>query len=109
MNKCRTSDPSYQKLNNFHDPVITTDEIEANKKAAVEKLDELFIWSDDKKELANIANDMIEFDDNLKDILIDMVVKSIGTQELPKPLVGKLYLQIQVTARNYAIFNMGEE
>ena len=44
--------------------------------AAIDKLEEFFIWSDDKLALEDKVTELLEFDDNLRDALYNMVIKS---------------------------------
>jgi len=75
-----------------------------NKEQELDKLYELFVWSDDKRELEDAVTELIEFDDDLRDILYQLVIKSVGTNGLMENQLARLYSQANKTAKNYAAF-----
>ena len=76
----------------------------------LDKLEEFFIWSDDKLALEDKVTELLEFDDNLRDALYNMVIKSVGTdnQSLSTASV-LLHTQVQKTLKAYVEFNQESE
>ena len=69
--------------------------------AAIDKLEEFFIWSDDKLALEDKVTELLEFDDDLRYELYNMVIKSIGTGSLKAVHTDMVYNQVQKTIKKY--------
>ena len=80
-----------------------------NLAAAEEKILEVFVWSDDKRQLEDMVTSLLEFDDDLKDALYNLVIKSAGTKLLRFPATDKLHNQVNKTIKKYAKFQMESE
>ena len=75
-----------------------------NLTVAIEKEEEIYIWSDDKRLLEDKVTDLLEFDDELRDILYSLVINSIGVSELNPQRAERLYKQVNKTLKAYVEF-----
>ena len=75
----------------------------------IESIEETFIWSDDPLILEDSVNALLEFDDELKDVLYSLVIKSVGTNLLRFHTVDRLHKQVEKTVRKYAEFQLEQE
>ena len=67
----------------------------------LDNLEEFFIWSDDKLALEDKVTELLEFDDDLRYELYNMVIKSIGTGSLKAVHTDRVYNQVQKTIKKY--------
>lgn len=75
----------------------------------LDKLEEFFIWSDDKLALEDKVTELLEFDDDLRDVLYSMVTMSVGVKMLNPSNAGRVYNQVQKTLKNYVEFQQEQE
>ena len=80
-----------------------------NKEQELDKLTELFVWSDDKRALEDAVIELIEFDDDLRDELYSLVIKMAGTSKVLTGNVFRLHNQVNKTVSNYAAFKAESE
>ena len=72
----------------------------------IEKVHEVLVWSDDPRELEDMVTALLEFDDELKDALYNLVIKSAGTKLLRFPATERLHSQVAKTITKYARFQL---
>ena len=75
----------------------------------LDKLEEFFIDSDDKRALEDKVMELLEFDDELRDSLYGLVINSIGTRELNPKRTARLHTQVNKTLKAYVEFNQESE
>ncbi len=75
-----------------------------NLTVAIEKEEEIYIWSDDKRLLEDKVTDLLEFDDELRYMLSSLVINSIGVSELNPQRAERLYKQVNKTLKAYVEF-----
>ena len=81
-----------------------------NKEQELDKLTEFFVWSDDKRALEDAVTELIEFDDDLRDILYQLVINSVGSTDFGISVrkMARIHKQVNKTASNYAAFKAEE-
>lgn len=74
----------------------------------IEKIEEPFIWSDDALVLQDSVEELLDFDDDLKDALYNMVIKAVGSTVQPSAMLI-LHSQVQKTIKKLAEFQQEQE
>ena len=80
-----------------------------NKEQELDRIEGMFIWSDNERELEDAVTDLIEYDDDLRDVLYGLVIKSVGTKAVKANAMLRLHIQVQKTLKNYAAFKAESE
>jgi len=104
---CRTDNPNYHFTPAwlYVEPTDTELSIEAE----IESIQEFFVWSDDKLELYDKANEIVESSDSLKESLMLIVIQAIGTDRVSPHAISQLIAELQKTVKAYAADNLESE
>jgi len=79
-----------------------------NKEQELDKIEKIFLDSDNALELEDAVTELLDFDDDLRYILYQLVIKSVGTNGLMEPQLARLHSQVNKTVKNYAAFKAEE-
>ena len=102
MNESRTDSKDYDKTPNWlhADPTELETKIAIEKE--VEKIEEFFVWSDDKLAIYDLATKIVESNDNLKESLMLIVSCAIGTDKVNPHLINQFIIELTKTVKELA-------
>jgi len=75
-----------------------------------DELTELFVWSDDKLAIEDKVNELLDFDDNLRDALYNIIAKSVGSNGKSLATASNLlHMQLEKTVKEFVEYKVESE
>ncbi len=102
MNTCRTDSTNYHRTSNWSHVDITAADQKVAINNEVEKIEEFFVWSDDKDGITDKANEIIKSSEELQAILTKLVCQSIGTGMIYSKLNDDFNIQVEASVKAFA-------